>query len=155
MTQNDKHKLENVRLWINNHDETDVVIDILKHHKQNIYNSTNHLKEHIGDRKRSYGLLNYNSENSKSYWISEYSTKQSELDQFKNQNNTTIEELDLLLSSITNRPTFLKNHLLKVPEIKLEKDSIADLSKRLIDLYMKEHGLKCKISVEPFEDSYK
>lgn len=147
MTEDDRNKLANVRLWINGETETDVIIDMLKHHKQTIYHSTNHLKDPALDRKRNHGLLNYTN----SHWISEYSNDQSEL---KDRNNTTIEEFDLLLSSITGRPKFLKNHL-PAPKITLEKDSIADLSKRLIDLYMKEHGLKCKITVEPFESSYK
>lgn len=150
-----KNKLENVSLWIDGETETNIIVGMLKHYKQTIYGSTNHLKDYAGDRRRNYGLLIYNPGSNNPHWISEYSIEQSEMDQLKNQNNTTIEELDLLLSSITNRPTFLKNHLVKVPEITLEKDSIADLSKRLIDLYKNELGLKCKITCEPFESSYK
>lgn len=61
--------------------------------------------------------------------------------------------LDQFIILLENKT--LKKFEVPVPEITLEKDSIAHLSKRLIDLYMKEHGLKCKISVEPFESSYK
>lgn len=156
LTDHQKERLQSVYIYIEGHEETDKVMAMLKHHNQSTYSSSNHL-QNKASRIRENGVLATSVTNNSCEFKSMLTSKKDyyhRLDQYKSEERiTTLGDLEELLCEISGKGT--TNYVLPVPEITLEKDSIADLSKRLIDLYMKEHGLKCKISVEPFESSYK